>query len=212
MLVFDPETSNASLVQGWGEAEAVSGCHSLGKWSGAVLSSFDNCIYCIPYNHPSVLKIDVRRRRITTVGYFSAEQFGFAKWNGAVAIEGSNYGGHGGNEGNPESSDACIYALPCSASCILCIDPAANNGDGEATTIAQDEFHELPGCSHKYRGAAVGSDGAIYGVPSDATAVLRVDVARNDERSMKIEASAPLEEEEEWREKFEDDDEGPEGD
>ena len=53
------------------------GAGGRGKWAGVAVSPRPEdkgaVLYCVPYNHPAVLRIDVRMRRVTTVGWFSGE-------------------------------------------------------------------------------------------------------------------------------------------
>eukprot|EP00439_Symbiodinium_sp_Y106_P023355 s7232_g2.t2 len=76
------------------------------KWHGGVLSPVDRCVYAIPCNAESVLKI-FPDGRVTTIGEGSPVLKGRCKW----------YGGLLGGDG-------CIYGIPNCAESVLKIDPA----------------------------------------------------------------------------------------
>lgn len=113
-------------------------------------------------------------RRVTTVGWFPPDQFGYAKWSGAAVC----------------AAQGLIYALPaCAANgAVLRIDPAANGGAGGAVAVGElPGAGSLPGRTHMWRGGCIagagaaadadGDDVVIYGIPSDATAVLLADLS-----------------------------------
>merc|ERR1712048_199564 len=114
------------------------------KWHGGVLAG-DGCIYGIPCNAESALKIDPSTGQVTTIGGPFA---GAQKWYGGLL-------GH----------DGAIYGIPYNASAVLKIVPST----GEVSTIG-----ELPPGGWKWHGGVVAADGTIVGIPSHADSVLIV--------------------------------------
>ena len=113
------------------------------KWFGGVLAP-DGCIYGIPYNSTSVLKIDPVAGTATTFGSLSGND----KWFGGVL-----------------AADGCIYGIPFNSTSVLKIDPVA----GTATT-----FGDLSGAYYKWVGGVLAPDGCIYGIPFNSTSVLKL--------------------------------------
>ena len=113
----------------------------------------DGCIYGIPQNASSVIKINPFTDECTLIGSLAE---GGHKW-------------HGGNVG----PDGNIYGIPCHADNVIKI----NTASGEVSTIGGPipAGKHRPDGKYKYLGGVVGSDGAIYCLPSDADYVLRID-------------------------------------
>ena len=117
------------------------------KWHGGVLAN-DGCIYGIPCNAETVLKVDPSTGEIST---FGGPFVGKQKW----------YGGLLG------AADGCIYGCPCNADGVLKIDPVAKT----ATVIGTGLFGEG---GMKWHGGVVGGDGAIYALPNNTDTVLKI--------------------------------------
>eukprot|EP00933_Yihiella_yeosuensis_P024636 TRINITY_DN19095_c0_g2_i1.p1 TRINITY_DN19095_c0_g2~~TRINITY_DN19095_c0_g2_i1.p1 ORF type:complete len:497 (+),score=65.45 TRINITY_DN19095_c0_g2_i1:35-1525(+) len=64
--------------------------------------------------------------------------------------------------------DGKIWAVPCHAGRVLCLDPVT----GESELVGP----ELPDDSWKYSVAVLGPDGCVWGVPCNAARCLRVDI------------------------------------
>lgn len=130
------------------------------KWYGALLGR-DGCIYGMAYKAKGVLRINPRTDDVRVIGDFH-DSF---KW-------------HGGTVG----VDGCIYAFPSHADTVLRITPPAicPEHDSEHGVTLQ-ELHLSPSCdattmkgTYKWGGGATDRDGNIFGIPSDAQSVLRL--------------------------------------
>eukprot|EP00986_Skeletonema_menzelii_P009404 scaffold4266_cov139-Skeletonema_menzelii.AAC.28 len=129
------------------------------KWYGGIRGN-DNCVYGIPYAAGSVLCIDANTDQVSLLGDFG--------WN--------KYNFHGGIK----SSKGCIYAFPAHADTVLKIDTTGQNrNDGEKLSllpIQRAPYDNDPVTRYKWLGGSIGKDGNIYGMPSDAKSVLRINV------------------------------------
>ena len=76
------------------------------KWYGGVLAP-NGCIYGIPYNSTTVLKIDPSTDTVSTFGSLSGDN----KWMGGVL-----------------APDGCIYGIPHNSTTVLKIDPSGIGG------------------------------------------------------------------------------------
>jgi len=55
VLAIDPDMQTVGLLY---ENALPAECAGMrGKWSGGVISAKDGCMYCVPFNAPSVLKV-----------------------------------------------------------------------------------------------------------------------------------------------------------
>lgn len=77
---------------------------SVNKWQGGVLSSVDDCIYAVPADYSSVLRIDTATMNIEYVG--SGFQDVDDKWQGGFV-----------------GSDGKIYAIPENINHVMAITP-----------------------------------------------------------------------------------------
>lgn len=189
VLVIEPKSLKVSTFGDLGSGRW--------RWHGAVYSPIDRCIYGIPCNAPQVLRIDPVTRRVAMIG---PVMMAALKWYGGVlAANGCIYGipncagqvleihpasgsvtlfaavprgqylWHGGVVG----PDQCIYGIPSHSGHVLKINPF----DKTVKLIGDDidpGAYRAKG-RYKYGGAVVGSNGIIYGLPSDAERVLRID-------------------------------------
>jgi len=113
------------------------------KWVGGVLAP-NGCIYGIPYNSTTVLKIDPVAETATTFGSLA----GTFKWYGGVL-----------------APNGCIYGIPFNSTTVLKIDPVAET----ATT-----FGSLSADEAKWVGGVLAPNGCIYGIPLNSTTVLKL--------------------------------------
>ena len=127
------------------------------KWYGGILGN-DNCVYGIPYAAGSVLCIDANTDQVSLLGDFG--------WN--------KYNFHGGIK----SSKGAIYAFPAHADEVLKIDTTVTNGDEKLSLlpIQRASYDNDPVTRYKWLGGSIGQDGNIYGMPSDASSVLHINV------------------------------------
>ena len=156
------------------------------KWYGGVLAP-NGCIYGVPFNSTTILKIDPDTDAITTFGDLA----GTAKWVGGVLSSNgciyciphtsttilkidpdtdaiTTFGDLAGDTkwaGGVVSIDGYIYGMPYNSTAILKIDPSTDT----ATT-----FDSLAG-TNKWIGGVLAPNGKIYGIPYDSTAVLVLD-------------------------------------
>lgn len=107
----------------------------------------------VPQNASSVLRIDPLSLRVSTLG--SLPEGGW-KWHGGVV-----------------GADGAIYSLPAHACRVLRIDPS----DQTVRQIGGElrSGRHRPDGKYKYLGGVLAKDGCIYGIPSDADHVLRID-------------------------------------
>ena len=122
------------------------------KWLRGALSPIDGCIYGIPSNANSVLKINPADGSVSFIG---GPFEGCWKW-------------HGGALG----SDGCIYGIPANATSILKVNPATQ----EITTIGDGKFIGR----NKWYGGLAAPDGCIYGMPYNANCVLKINPATQE--------------------------------
>lgn len=127
------------------------------KWYGGILGN-DNCVYGIPYAAGSVLCIDANTDQVSLLGDFG--------WN--------KYNFHGGIK----SSKGAIYAFPAHANEVLKIDTTIMDGDEKLSLlpIERAPYDNDPVTRYKWLGGSIGQDGNIYGMPSDASSVLHINV------------------------------------
>ena len=132
------------------------------KWYGGILGD-DNAIYGVPYAASGVLRIDANTDTVELIG---EEEFGVKKYNW-----------HGGTK-SPKNGK--IYCFPAHAQNVLCIDTslAADTVVAEEERLSLLPIHRAPYdhdevTRYKWLGGSLGADGNIYGMPSDASAILR---------------------------------------
>lgn len=131
------------------------------KWYGALLGR-DGCVYGMAYKAKGVLRINPRTDDVRVIGDFQ-ESF---KW-------------HGGTVG----VDGCIYAFPSHADTVLRITPpSVCPADDGAHGVTLQELELSSRCDpttmigkYKWGGGATDREGNIFGIPSDAQCVLRLD-------------------------------------
>ncbi|KAL7550333.1 hypothetical protein ACHAWF_013591 [Thalassiosira exigua] len=149
------------------------------KWYGGILG-VDGCIYAPPYTATGVLRIDPKNDSVEMLGNFAAGEW---KWHGGLLAK----------------STGVIYAFPAHSNEVLCIDtnsrPEREGEDEEwrvSTIPIQRHSHDAdrPSLRYKWLGGSYGADGCIYGMPSDATSVLRIDPIANEATTFGIVPSA----------------------
>lgn len=131
------------------------------KWYGGILGN-DNAIYGVPYAAAGVLRIDATKDQVTLIG---ENQFKVAEYNW-----------HGGIK-SPENGK--IYCFPAHHSHVLCINTNINVA-GTEESLDLLPIHRAPYDNdivtrYKWLGGALGADGNIYGMPSDASSILYID-------------------------------------
>jgi hypothetical protein len=129
------------------------------KWYGGILGN-DNAIYGMPYAAGSVLRIDANDDSVSLLGEFG--------WN--------KYNWHGGVKA---PSNGAIYAFPAHSETVLRIDTSEGMDDESRLTklpIHRAPYDVHPITRYKWLGGSLGADGNVYGMPSDASSVLRVNV------------------------------------
>ena len=125
------------------------------KWYGGILG-WDNAVYGIPYRTGSLLRIDCETDTASLVG----PDYGSNLWNF-----------HGGIQAN-----GAIYAFPSHADAVLKIDTTEPSRGQNCTLLP---IHRADGDTvrrYKWLGGSKGLDGNIYGMPCDASSVLKIDV------------------------------------
>ena len=133
------------------------------KWYGGILGD-DNCIYGVPYAASGVLCIDANTDTVELIG---EEQFGVQQYNW-----------HGGIK---HPTNGKIYCFPAHNSHVLTIDSSLSSEDSSVSLedrLALLEIHRAPYDNddvtrYKWLGGSLGADGNIYGMPSDASSILK---------------------------------------
>jgi hypothetical protein len=139
------------------------------KWYGGIPGR-DGCVYGMPYTATGVLRIDPKTDSVEVLGEYP---IGGYKWHGGLLAH----------------STGVIYAFPAHANEVLCVDTniadedRGNDSSWRVTTIPI-QYQSVETGSHdqqyKWLGGAYGADGCIYGMPSDATCILRIDPLKNE--------------------------------
>ncbi len=134
-------------------------------------------VYAPPYSHKSVLRVDGSRQRCELIGDFGPVPYKY--WNGAVA------------------ADNAIYVPPYAASQVLRIGPEQTGIDSppECRVVGPDlNGFATTKRKFKWMGGVATRDGCVYGIPYEATGVLRIDPAAQDPFSvLKIDGMSDLE-------------------
>ena len=147
VLKINPNTNEISTI-----CEGLLGAN---KWYGGLVGN-DGCIYCMPFNENCVLKIDPRTQSVSRHGEDVIKTKGGYKWHGGVV-----------------APDGCIYAMPSHANAVLKVTPGENVGVKIIGNLRTE--NSIPHLyKYKYGGGVVGSDGNVYGIPSDADYVIRI--------------------------------------
>ncbi len=138
------------------------------KWYGGIPGK-DGCVYGMPYTATGVLRIDPKTDNVQVLGDFP---IGGYKWHGGLLAH----------------STGVIYAFPAHANEVLCVntnisDEENDDSSWRVSTIPiqyHEEDESTLGQQYKWLGGAYGADGCIYGMPSDATCILRIDPLKNE--------------------------------
>lgn len=129
------------------------------KFYGGILGD-DNAVYGMPYAAGSVLRVDCNTDRADLIG-----DFGWGEYN----FHGGIKAGHG------------IYAFPAHSNHVLKINTtmACDGEDWSRLSLLPIErapYDDDTVSRYKWLGGSMGADGNIYGMPSDASSVLKIDV------------------------------------
>jgi hypothetical protein len=146
ILRIDSETNHVSTIS-WSEDDPMAPPRGLPwKWHGGNISSFDDCLYCIPQFAERVLKLNTITEEISFMG---GPFPGRNKWYGGLIGE----------------RDGAIYGICQNATGVLRIDAKRQ------TATVHGEF---PQGGYKWHGGVVAPNGTIFGVPAHADRVLKV--------------------------------------
>ena len=137
------------------------------KWYGGILGD-DNAIYGVPYACGSILRIDANVDRVSLLGDFGHNMY---NWHGGIKAP----------------RNGCIYAFPAHSEMVLKIDTgkmvggAVGGGGCDESRLSLLPIHRAPYDTqpitrYKWLGGSLGADGNIYGMPSDASSVLKIGV------------------------------------
>jgi hypothetical protein len=161
------QTQTASLLS---IPTTVTSLEQTNKWYGGILGD-DNAIYGVPYAASGVLRIDANHDTVEVIG---EDLFGTMKYNW-----------HGGVK---SSKNGKIYCFPAHHSHVLCIDtrwtmsPRQHDDNGscksgeerlELLPIHRAHYDKDEVTKYKWLGGSIGADGNVYGMPSDASSILR---------------------------------------
>lgn len=144
------------------------------KWYGGILGD-DNAIYGVPYAASGVLRIDAETDEVQLIG---EEEFGVKEYNW-----------HGGIK---SGKNGRIYCFPAHHSHVLSIDTRLRSKEKDSDVDVQADDSEISGMDrlellpihrapydedkvtrYKWLGGSMGLDENVYGMPSDASSVLR---------------------------------------
>mmetsp|Transcript_24988 Transcript_24988/g.53066 ORF Transcript_24988/g.53066 Transcript_24988/m.53066 type:complete len:616 (+) Transcript_24988:131-1978(+) len=133
------------------------------KWYGGILGD-DNAVYGMPYAASSVLRIDTDSDTVSLLGDYGNNLY---NWHGGIK----------------STKNGCIYAFPAHSETVLKIDTrkspdqiAGEEGILSVLSIHRAPYDIQPITRYKWLGGSLGADGNIYGMPSDASSVLKIDV------------------------------------
>lgn len=108
----------------------------------------DGCIYGMPSDSTTILRIDPIKNEATTFGTVPSS---INKWQGGVL----------------STIDNCFYAVPADMDCVLRVDTTPE------TPLSIDyvgsDFQDI---DDKWQGGFVGSDGKIYAIPENINDVM----------------------------------------
>lgn len=138
------------------------------KWYGGI-EGLDGCVYGMPYNATGVLRINPKNDSVEVLGDYPSGRW---KWHGGLLAP----------------QNGVIYAFPAHSNEVLCVDTNARDettGDESwrVSTIPikrHERDTDPPDLSYKWLGGSYGADSCIYGMPSDATSILRIDPFKNE--------------------------------
>ena len=174
VLKVDLNTMKCSLLR---LLESSTPVDVTNKWYGGLLGG-DDAVYGVPYAASGVLRIDCRTNAVTILGEFGFREY---NWHGGV-----------------KAGNGCIYAHPAHSSYALKIDtsprrppPASSvvadpndddendddDGEGRLTLlpIRRASYDTDRVTRYKWLGGALGADGNVYNMPSDASSILVID-------------------------------------
>lgn len=121
------------------------------KCYGGVYCPRAECMVCVPFSGRRVVKVDLAADKCAEIGPDLGPSP--AKW-------------HGGTLG-PDG--VTVYGFPAHASSVLAV-----RCDTDEVTLLGELTEAHNGGKYKYGGGVV-ADGKVYGIPSDATSVLRIE-------------------------------------
>lgn len=139
------------------------------KWYGGI-KGVDGAIYGMCYTANGVLRINPKDDSVRVLGDFPS---GGWKWHGGLLAPQTGF----------------IYAFPAHSNEVLCVDTNVRedrHGGDESWRVStiQIQRHEgdtdSPDLKYKWLGGSYGADGCIYGMPSDATSILRIDPFKHE--------------------------------
>jgi hypothetical protein len=127
------------------------------KWMCGVLANTGS-IYCAPYCADHILKININDGTVETLDNVDLPETGSRLWlSGALA------------------TDNHIYYMPAHARRIMRLNP-----DNDSLSSVGDDRDDLVEEWWKYRGTVVGNDDFLYGIPYDATHIVKFDLTNPD--------------------------------
>lgn len=143
------------------------------KWYGGIVG-VDGCVYAPPYTAKGVLRVNPENDSVEVLGDFPVGEW---KWHGGLLAK----------------STGVIYAFPAHSNEVLCIDTNVRPKDWDGEEIVDETWRvstipikrhandtDAPDLQYKWLGGAYGADGCIYGMPSDATTILRIDPIKKE--------------------------------
>lgn len=146
------------------------------KWYGGLLGP-DGCIYGMPYNADSVLKIEPKTGKASTIGKLP---LGGWKWHGGVL-----------------GQNGILYGVPSHADRVLRVDPI----NDDVRTVGSTDIDGGPlfeshrrwkKNQYKYGGGTLGPDGCVYTFPYDAYHVLKIVPKENgDDEVLQLDVTDP---------------------
>jgi len=134
------------------------------KWYGGIRGA-DGAVYGMPYNAPGVLRVvpadDADDVRVEILGDYGV---GGYKWHG----------------GTLHKKEGKIYAFPSHADSLLVVDtrPSMERSPERLVRLPVPEAPSVRPANikgYRWAGGLVGADGAVYAIPSDCDAILRVE-------------------------------------
>jgi len=127
------------------------------QWHGGALGN-DGALYAVPCNAQKVLRVDTTNDAVTFIGDLGDDGAMKNKWYGGV-----------------KDRNGVIWGIPYCSDKVLKITPETQSV--ELLDVLDDDGKAMAKNAFQYHGGVLAPDGCIYGFPSHAERVLKIDCA-----------------------------------
>lgn len=161
---------NGALAGGARLKRLGAALEGVNKWLGGVTSPYGKFVFGVPGNAPDVLRISLPSGTVERVGLSHIDKWGQVhglfpgkfKWLRGVDVPADVMG-------KEEYPNGCCFAFPSNANSVLKLDPTPGARNHGISTFG-GPFHG----DWLWHGGNLASDGYVYGIPANATRVLRI--------------------------------------